>query len=45
MNCTTEEEKEILELNIKNAVKCELGLPLSKYLAAYTVDRLKNLSM
>ena len=45
MNCTTEEEKEILELNIKNAVKCELGLSLSKYLAAYTVDRLKILSM
>lgn len=45
MNCTTEEEKEILELNIKNAVKCELGLPAVQIFAAYTVDRLKILSM
>ncbi len=45
MNHNAEEEKEILELNLKNAIKAELGLPLSKYLAAYTVERLKILAL
>ena len=45
MNHHAEEEKEILELNLKNAIKAELGLPLSKYLTAYTVDRLKIVAL
>lgn len=45
MNCVNEEEKEILELNIENAIKGELGLSLEEYLAHYTMDKLKILAV
>lgn len=44
MNNIAEDDKEILELNLKNAVKADCGLPLEQYLTAYTMDRLKVLA-